>query len=202
MKVIGLTGNICSGKSTVADFLAKRGAVVISADQIGHQALRPFTDTWKKVVEAFGQDVVGENNEIDRQKLGEIVFADPEALSRLNNLIHPGMHEVARHRIEQQAKTETEVVVLEAALLIEADWLDLVDEVWVTHASEETVVKRCRRRSGLSEDQAKSRIGAQMPAEEKIKRADVIINTDVSLSDVEAKIDELWRRLVHQNRHA
>lgn len=200
MKVIGLTGNICSGKSTVAGFLADHGAVIISADEIGHEALKPFSETWERVVDAFGKDILGGNSEVDRKRLGEIVFREPDALKRLNGIMHPGMHEVARRRIEELRKTGCQVVVLEAPLLIEANWLDLVDEVWVATAPEETMVKRCRNRSGLSEAQARSRIGAQMPAEEKVRHADVVINTDVPLSEVEASVDELWRRLVHKDR--
>jgi dephospho-CoA kinase len=194
MKVVGLTGNICSGKSTVAGFLAKHGAVIISADEIGHEALKPFGETWRRVVDAFGNRILGADNEIDRKKLGEIVFGDPEALARLNGIMHPGMHEVARRRIEEHKRAGSEVVVLEAPLLIEANWLDLVDEVWVADASEETMVKRCLNRSALSETEARSRIAAQMPAEEKASHADVVINTDVPLREVEAKVDELWRR--------
>lgn len=197
--VIGLTGNICSGKSTVADFLARHGAVVVSADEIGHESLKPFSETWERVVEAFGNDILTAGNEVDRKKLGQVVFNNPDALRRLNGMMHPGMHEVARRRIEELRKAGSRVVVLEAPLLIEAGWLDLVDKVWVAYASEETMVKRCRRRSGLSEEDARSRIGAQMPAREKIRYADVVINTDVPLSEVEAKVSELWRNLAHED---
>jgi dephospho-CoA kinase len=199
MKVIGLTGNICSGKSTVAGFLSKHGAIVVSADEIGHEALKPFSDTWEQVVSAFGNEVLNGENEVDRKRLGEIVFGDPDALRRLNGIMHPGMHEVARRRIEELRRSRSQVVVLEAPLLIEANWLDLVDEVWVADASEETMVRRCRNRSGLSESQARSRIEAQMPAAEKARYGDVVINTDVPLSEVEARVDELWRRLVHED---
>ncbi len=200
MKVIGLTGNICSGKSTVANFLAERGAVVIGADDIGHEALAPCSGTWQEVVKAFGRHILSENDVVDRKRLGEIVFNDPEALNRLNAIMHPGMHEVARRRIEELRRAGVGVVVLEAPLLIEAKWLDLVDELWMADASEETMVKRCCNRSGLSENQARSRLSAQMPAEEKLKSADVVIDTDVSLGEVEAQVDAKWRAFVHKNR--
>lgn len=199
MKVIGLTGNICSGKSTVAGFLAEHGAIVISADEIGHEALKPFSQTWERVVDAFGREILRRDNEVDRKKLGDIVFSDPDALTRLNGIMHPGMHEVARRRIEELRRSGSRVVVVEAPLLIEANWLDLVDEVWVANASEETMVKRCRNRSGLSDAQARARIAAQMPSGEKVKYGDVVINTDLPLSEVEATVDELWRRLVHKD---
>lgn len=198
MKVIGLTGNICSGKSTVAGFLAQHGASVIDADEIGHEALRPLSATWKRVVEAFGKEILTEDGEVDRKKLGEVVFGNPDALKQLNGIMHPGMHDVARRKIDELRRAGSQVTVLEATLLIEAGWLDLVDEVWIATASEDTMVKRCCRRSRLSEAAARSRIAAQMPAEEKVRHADVVINTDVPLKEVESRVHELWRNVVHQ----
>lgn len=194
MKVIGLTGGICSGKSTVAGFLARFGAVVLSADEIGHEAFEPRTQMWQRVVDEFGSEILAGDHWVDRKKLGEIVFNSPEALTRLNQIMHPGMHEVAKSRIDQLGQQGVEVVVLEAPLLIEANWLDLVDEVWVAVASEDTVVRRCRRRSGLSETEAMARISAQNSVEEKLKYADVVVDTDVSLGELEATVKDLWER--------
>jgi dephospho-CoA kinase len=194
MIVIGLTGGICSGKSTVADFLARFGAVVLSADAIGHEAFKPHSQTWQRVVGEFGKEILAEDGQIDRRKLGEIVFDDSEALARLNQIMHPGMHQVAKDRIEELKRQGVKVVVLEAPLLIEANWLDLVDEVWVAVASEPTVVSRCRQRSGLSEAQAMARISAQTSVEEKLKHADVVIHTDVSLAELEARVKGLWEK--------
>ncbi len=193
MKVIGLTGNICSGKSTIAQFLARMGAAVINADEIGHEAYEPHCETWQQVVDAFGKGILTAGDEIDRKKLGEIVFKDPEALKRLNGITHPGMHRVAEKRIEKLKREGTEVVVLEAPLLVEANWLDLVDEIWVAKASEANAIKRCRERSGLPEAQARARIASQLSSEEKAKYADVVIDTNVTLTEVEARVKELWQ---------
>ena len=198
MVVIGLTGGICSGKSTVSGFLAELGAVTISADEIGHEAFQPYTTMWQEVVQSFGRDILKEGGEIDRQKLGQIVFNDADALARLNRIMHPAMHGVAKERIERLKKQGTKVTVLEAPLLVEANWLDLVNQVWVTTASESTVLNRCCRRSGLSEDQARARISSQLPPEERLKYADVVINTDVSLDEVRARVKELWERICQQ----
>jgi dephospho-CoA kinase len=198
MVVIGLTGGICSGKSTVSGFLAELGAVTISADEIGHEAFQPYTMMWQEVVQAFGRGILKEGEEIDRQKLGEVVFNDADALARLNRIMHPAMHRVAKERIERLKKQGTKVTVLEAPLLVEANWLDLVNQVWVTTASESTVLSRCCRRSGLSEDQARARISSQLPPEERLKYADEVINTDVSLDEVRARVKELWERLCQQ----
>ena len=202
MMVVGLTGSICSGKSTIARFLAGMGASVIDADEIGHEAYQPHSETWRQVVDAFGQGILTADGEIDRRKLGEIVFKDPEALRRLNGIMHPGMHRVAERRIEQLKKDGARVIVLEAPLLVEANWLDLVDEVWVAQANEENSLKRCRERSGLSEAQARSRLASQLPPEEKARHADVIIDTNVSLADVESKVKELWEQRLTKRRRA
>jgi dephospho-CoA kinase len=198
MIVIGLTGGICSGKSTVSGFLAELGAVTISADEIGHEAFQPYTTMWQEVVQSFGRDILKEGDEIDRQKLGQIVFNDADALARLNRIMHPAMHSVAKERIERLKQQGIKVAVLEAPLLVEANWLDLVDQVWVTTASEPTVLSRCRKRSGLSEAQARARISSQLAPEERLKYADVVINTDVSLEEVRARVKELWGRICQQ----
>lgn len=200
MVVIGLTGGILTGKSTVSGMLAERGAVVIDADKIGHEAYTPHTKTWQELVDAFGDGILKQNGEIDRKKLGEIVFDDPRALARLNKIVHPRMHEMMREEIERLRGEGVTVVVLEAAVLIEANWTDLVDEVWVTVAPEEVVVKRLQNRGGLSEEQARARIRSQLPVEERAKYANVIIDTDCQLSEVRAVVEELWGRL--QNREA
>lgn len=194
MTVVGLTGSICSGKSTIARFLAQMGAAVINADEIGHEAYQPHCETWQQVVDAFGKTILAANDEIDRKKLGEIVFKDPEALRQLNGIMHPGMHRVAEKRIEKLKQEGAKVVVLEAPLLVEANWLDLVDEVWVAKANEENSLKRCRERSGLSEAQARARLASQLPPDEKAKYADVLIDTNVSLAEVEEKVRELWEQ--------
>ncbi len=200
MTVIGLTGSICSGKSTIARFLAEMGATVISADEIGHEAYEPHCETWQQVVDAFGKGILTADNEIDRKKLGEVVFKDPEALKRLNGIMHPGMHRVAEKRIERLKQEGVEVIVLEAPLLVEAKWLDLVDEVWVAKVSDANAIERCRERSGLSEAQAKARIASQLSSEEKAKYADVVIDTNVSLPEVEARVKELWQEKFGQRK--
>jgi len=195
MIVIGLTGGILTGKSTVSEILAQRGAVIIDADKIGHEAYRPQTKVWREVVDAFGTDILKENEEIDRKKLGEIVFHDPQALARLNEIMHPEMHSMMKEEIERLRSEGVDMVVLEAAVLIEANWTDLVDEVWVTVAPEETAVKRLQNRGGLSEGQARARIRSQLSSEERAKHADVIIDTNCDLAEVEAKVEELWHKL-------
>ena len=192
MKVIGLTGGIGSGKSTVLRFLAELGAAVIDADKVGHEALKPDAEAWREVIAAFGKQILAPDGTIDRSKLGEIVFGDAESLSRLNQIMHPRMHEMVKARLEDYRKQGVDVVVLEASLLIESGRASSVDEVWVTVAPEDTVLRRLKRKSGLSEAQALARIRSQLSLEERLKRADVVINTDCSLDKLRAKVKELW----------
>jgi dephospho-CoA kinase len=195
MKVIGLTGGIGSGKSTVSRILAELGAVVMDADKVGHQAYQPGTETWKDVVAAFGNEVVAADGSIDRTKLGAIVFGDPEALKRLNQIVHPRMYDMMAEQIEEYRQQGVNVVVLDAAILIEANWTPLVDEVWVTVASEPTVVRRVRERTGLPEEQIRSRIRSQLSNEERKKQASVVISNDGGLHELRAKVVELWEGL-------
>lgn len=195
MVVIGLTGGILSGKSTISGMLAEKGAVIIDADKIGHEAYKPLTSTWQELRDAFGDGILKKNGEIDRKRLGEIVFADPQALERLNKIVHPRMHEMIREEIDCLKGEEVAVVVLEAAVLIEASWTDLVDEVWVAVAPEEVVIKRLQNRGGLSEEQARARIRSQISNGERVKHADIIIDTDCELSEVRARVEELWETL-------
>ncbi len=195
MKVIGLTGGICSGKSTVSQFLAELGAVIIDADKVGHVAFKPGTDAWREVATAFGKGILAPDGEVDRKKLSEIVFENYEALSRLNKIMHPRIFEMVKKQIEDYRRKGDTVVVLEATLLVEAGWKPLVDEVWLTVASEATALKRLKERSGLSEKEGLARIRSQPLPEERIKHADVVIDTDCTLEELKARVRELWRRL-------
>jgi len=194
MKVIGLTGGIGSGKSTVAQFLAELGAVILNADEVGHEALKPDTEIWREVVTAFGRQIVTLDGNIDRKKLGKIVFGNAEALSRLNQIMHPRMYALVKNQLEEYRRQGTRVVVLEAPLLLEAGWTPLVDEVWVTTASEATVLKRLEERSGMSQAESLTRIHSQLSSTERIKHADVVINTDCDLDELRSRVKELGQR--------
>ena len=195
MKVIGLTGGIGSGKSAVSRFLAELGAVIIDADRVGYEALTPDTEVWCEVVAVFGQQILTPDGNIDRKKLGEIVFRNPESLSRLNQIMHPQMCDMVKAQLEGYRKQGVRVVVLEAPLLIEANWTSLVDEVWVTVATESTVLRRLKEKFRLSESESLARIHSQLPSEERVKHADVIINTDCDLDELRARVRELWQKL-------
>jgi dephospho-CoA kinase len=204
MKVIGLTGGIASGKSTVAQFLEELGAVIIDADSLWHEALKADSELRQKIVAAFGQGIFTPGDEIDRQKLGKIVFANPEALARLNSIMQPWMYQAVKTRLEDYRRRGVKVVVLELPLLVEVPLsmkagqptlTDEVDEVWVTVAPEATVLKRLKDKSGLSESEARARIRSQLPSKERLKHADVVIDTDCRLDELKGKVKKLWQAL-------
>ncbi len=195
MKVIGLTGGIGSGKSKVSQFLAELGAVILNADEVGHEAFKPDTEIWRKVVAAFGRQILTPDGNIDHKKLGEIVFGNPEPLSRLNQIMHPRMYALLKAQLEEYRQQGRRVVVLEAPLLLEAGWTSLVDEVWVTTAPETTVLKRLEERTGLSQAESLTRLRSQMTSEERGRYADVVINTDCDLDELKSTVKELWQRL-------
>lgn len=195
MKVIGLTGGIGSGKSAVARLLAELGAIIIDADKIGHEALKPDTEIWQEVVAAFGQQILTPDGNINRKKLGEIVFGNPESLSTLNQIMHPRMYETIKAQLEGYRQRGVRVVVLEAPLLLEAGWTSLVDEVWVTVASEATVLRRLQERTGLSEPESLARIRSQLPVKEQVSHADIVIDTDYNLDELRVNIEKLWQEL-------
>ena len=196
MIVIGLTGGIGTGKSEVARRLQERGAVVINADQVGHEAYTPHSETWQAVVKAFGEQILQESGEIDRRKLGGIVFADPQQLARLNGIMHPRMAGIVRARLEGLRESGTPVAVVEAAVLFEAGWDSLVDEVWTTDSPVEAVVHRLQARNGLDAEEARKRIAAQMSAAERAARATVVIANSGDLATLESTIKELWEHRV------
>jgi dephospho-CoA kinase len=195
-KVIGLTGGMGSGKSTVSQLLAEFGAVIVDADKVGHEAYQPNTKTWRDLVAAFGRQIVAQDGSIDRKKLGAIVFGSPEQLEHLNHIVHPRMFEMMKERIEQYRQQSVKVVVLDAAILFEANWTPLVDEIWVVIASESLVITRAKARTGLPEEQIRSRLNSQMPVEEKVKKANVVIQNDGTFEDLQVQVRKLWGKLV------
>jgi dephospho-CoA kinase len=193
--VIGLTGNFGTGKTTVSQVLARLGAAVINADELGHEFLKPGTEAYREIVSTFGTSFLEENGEIDRHRLAQLVFSSPERLARLNQIMHPRMYRVVEEMIAEYRRKGVKAVVLEAALLIEAGWTPLVDKVWVTVSPQETIVQRLKKARGLYEEQILARLSQQMPSEEKTKRADAVIDTNCTLEELEHRVTELWRQL-------
>jgi dephospho-CoA kinase len=198
VRTIGLTGGIGSGKSTVADILEALGATVIHADTVGHDVYRPHTEGWQRVTEAFGRSILASDESIDRKKLGAIVFGDAHARARLNGIVHPLIAAEIRRRIEAcRAAVSGAPVVLEAAVLIEANWLSLVDEVWLVVADREAVIDRLARQRSLPSEQVAMRLGAQLSDAERQRHAHVIIRNTGSIEELRQQVRLLWERRVH-----
>lgn len=198
MIVIGLTGGIGTGKSEAARILRDLGAEVINADQVGHAAYAPHSETWSEVVAAFGPEILGDNQEIDRRKLGSIVFSDPAQLERLNGIMHPRMARMVSDEIEGFRAEGKRSVVVEAAVLFEAGWDSLVDEVWSTTAPEDTVVARLMSRNGMAEQEARNRINSQMSARERAERSHALVDNSGDIDHLESVVRNLWYTRVQE----
>ena len=193
MKVIGLAGGIGAGKSEVSRILGELGAEVLNADRYGHEVYLPGTDGHREVVETFGEDVLQPNGEVDRRALGGKVFGNPEAMAQLNAIAWPRIRQKIEDGIEEQRQLGTGVVVLDAAVLIEAGWTDAADEVWVVVAPEGDVISRLQARNNLTEEQVRARMASQMSSEERVQHADVVVANDGDLDGLQSKIEELWQ---------
>lgn len=195
VRLIGLTGGIGSGKSTVAAMLAARGAHVIDADRVGHQVYAPGTAGFARVVQAFGEEIVGPDGTIDRARLATVVFADPAALARLNAIVHPLIRaELERRVADALAAEPARVVVVEAAIMLEAGWR-FFERVWVVVVDRETAIARVAASRGLSAADVARRIDAQMSNEERRRRADLVLENDGGLDALEAQVDAAWAAL-------
>jgi dephospho-CoA kinase len=191
--VIGLTGGIGSGKSTVAAMLADLGADVIDTDKVGHEVYRPGTEGFRQVTAAFGSDVVATDGTIDRRALAAKVFADPEALRQLNAIVHPLIGLAVRDwllraRVEPRATP----IVVEAPVLMEAGWR-FFDEVWVVVVEPETALARVTATRGMTADEVRRRLDAQMSNAERVRLADRVIRNDGDLRELRAEVEAAWR---------
>lgn len=195
MVVIGLTGGIASGKSTAAEQLMELGAVVIDADRLGHRVYEPNSSGFEKVVNEFGHDIVTEDGTINRQVLGGKVFGDPEQMERLTRIVWPEIRRLAKEEIAECKRRGAAVVVLEAAVLIEAGWQDLVDEVWVISVKPAVARERLVSRNKLTEDAAQARIDSQLTNREREQYADVKIDNSHELDQFHRRVNTQWKKL-------
>jgi len=197
MYIIGLTGNIATGKSTVARILHDLGAEVIDADRLAHSVMEPGTEAWQAIRQTFGPEVIGPDGAVDRRRLGAIVFADPAALARLEAIVHPAVGRALAQRLEElrSRPQPPPVVVIEAIKLLESGLAGLCNAVWLVVAPREVQVERLVRTRGLSPEEAAVRIDAQPPAEAKLAQADVVIRNDGSLDYLRSQVEDAWRRM-------
>jgi dephospho-CoA kinase len=191
--LVGLTGGIGSGKSTVSAMLAERGAEIVDADQIAREVVLPSEPAWHKIREHFGAGVLLWDGSIDRQALADTVFGDPAKLGLLNEITHPPLFERIADRLEA-ARDRDVIVVLDAALLIETGLAQRVDVLLVVDVPEEVQVRRLEA-NGMPASQARARIAAQLPRPERVTRADLVIDNAGSLEDLAGRVDDAWKEL-------
>jgi dephospho-CoA kinase len=200
MLTIGLTGGIGSGKSTVTAMLAELGAPIIDADKVGHVIYAPDGPAYADMIAAFGEGILAEDRTIDRRKLGPIVFGNAAALARLNAIVHPKMFTRMREMIESLRRGgERKPIVVEAAILIEANWQALFNEIWLVVAARERVIERIERDRGLKPEQTEARIKAQLPDAERRKHAALVIANDGSIDELREQVSRLWRDALARN---
>jgi dephospho-CoA kinase len=190
--MIGLTGNIATGKSTVARMLAELGAETIDADKVTREVMRAGTPVHAAIVETFGAEVLAPDGGIDRERLGALVFADPAALARLEAIVHPATIEAISRRV---VASPAKVIVVEAIKLIEAGMAGSCDSVWVTTCRTEQQIARLMKTRDLSRAEAEQRVRAQPPQEAKIARADVVVDTSGTLAQTREQVQAAWERL-------
>ena len=197
MRIIGLTGGIGSGKSTVTGFLAEQGAVIVELDKLGHEVLER-KEVRERLIEEFGKDILTGGGDIDRAGLGRLVFNNSELLARLNRITHPFIDDMVNEKIEEFRRNGVGVAVLAAAALLEAGRAWQADELWITVAPEEAVLKRLAGRTGYSGEESKARINSQMSNEERVKQADVVIDTDCTLDELKERVGMEWGKLLER----
>jgi len=196
VKVYGITGNIASGKSTVARMFEELGARVIDADDVARAVVEPGEPAWKDIVDEFGKDVVDPDGRINRKKLADIVFSDEARRGRLNDITHPRIREKIGGLLSEYEKAGAQVVMVEATLIVEGRGLmKLLDGLIIVTADEEIQIERLLKEKGYTREEAVSRLRAQMPAVEKARHGDYVIDNSGPLEDTRRRVKEVWEAI-------
>lgn len=194
--IIGLTGGIACGKSTVANILRQKGILVIDADEISREITKKGKPAWQEIKEEFGEEVIGPDGEILRKKLAQIVFNNPTKLAALNQITHPRItKQLTEILAEIKAKKSQRIIVIEVPLLFECGLQDIFDEVWVVKAPQSVMIERLIKRDSLSKEDALKRISSQMPLTQKAQLADRVIENSGSVNDLKKQIEDILKEL-------
>ncbi len=197
--IIGLTGGIVGGKSTVASMFKDLGAKIVDADKLGHSVILPNKPAWKKIIKIFGKDILQNDLTIDREKLGKIVFTNQTLLKKLNEITHPEIIKLIKKEInlaKNKTHNQEKILIIDAALIYEAKIDRLMDKIIVVYIDEDEQVKRLVKRNNLSKEEALQRIKSQMPMKEKVKMADYVIDNSNSLDETKKQVEKIWKKLV------
>jgi dephospho-CoA kinase len=197
---IGLTGGIGCGKTTVTKILAELGATVMDADKIAHSTYAPGGPAYDGVVAVFGKEVLAPDGSVDRSKLGPIVFKEPAKLTKLTDAVWPATKNRIREMIaEARRNGEGKPIVVEAAILIEASWQSVFDEIWLITAAKDFVIARVERERGLKPEQTEARIKAQLPDEERRKHATIVIENNGTIAELQQQLATIWADALKRN---
>ncbi|MBA7543684.1 Dephospho-CoA kinase [subsurface metagenome] len=197
--IIGLTGGIVGGKSTVASMFKDLGAKIVDADKLGHSVILPHKPAWKKITRLFGKDILQNDLTINRGKLGKIVFTNQALLKKLNKITHPEIIKLIERKIhlaKDKTQNQEKILIIDAALIYEAKIDRLMDKIIVVYINENEQVKRLIKRNNLSKEEALQRIKSQMPMKEKVKMADYVIDNSNSLDETKKQVEKIWKKLV------
>lgn len=196
--IVGLTGGIVSGKSTVARMFRQLGADIIDADNIARAIVQPGEKAWKNIVHYFGKEILKDNQEINRKELARIVFADKEKLEKLNKITHPEIVAIIKNKIEEMRSKDSSdgtICIVEVPLLFEANLEGMMDKIIVVYLNREEQVKRLLIRNSLTQEEAINRIDSQIPMEKKLKKADYVIDNGASLGHTRIQVKQIWQEL-------
>ena len=197
--IVGLTGGIVGGKSTVASMFKKLGAKIIDADELGHSVILPHKSAWKKITRLFGKDILQNDLTINRGKLGKIVFTNQALLKKLNKITHPEIIKLIKRKIhlaKDKTQNQEKILIIDAALIYEAKIDRLMDKIIVVYIGEDEQVKRLAKRNNLSKEEALQRIKSQIPMKEKVKVADYVIDNSNSLDKTREQVETIWQSFV------
>ncbi|TFB07932.1 dephospho-CoA kinase [Candidatus Atribacteria bacterium MT.SAG.1] len=197
--IIGLTGGIVGGKSTVASMFRDLGAKIVDVDKLGHSVILPHRPAWEKIIRLFGKDILRNDLTIERKKLGKIVFTNPTLLKKLNKITHPEIIKLIKREIDlakNKTNSQEKILIIDAALIYEAKIDKLMDKIIVVYINKDEQVKRLVKRNNLSKEETLQRIKSQMSMKEKVKIADYVIDNSNSLDKTKEQVEKIWKKLV------
>ncbi len=193
MYLIGLTGGIASGKSTVSEWLKKKGVTVIDADQLARMAVEPNTEGLRAIVDTFGRDILNNDGTLDRTKLRDLIFDDVNAREKINDILHGAIKEMMKEEVKKASLRKERIVVCDVPLLIETGWHTEMDEVWLVDVEKDVQVSRLMKRNGCSSEAAKKILASQMTGEEKKPYAHLVIDNNGTVKELYDTLERVWK---------
>lgn len=195
MKIIGLTGGIATGKSTVSQFLKQKGFDIIDADQIARYLVAKGSECLVQITQTFGEEILLPDGELNRKKLGNIIFNDEQQKAKLDKIMQPAIFQEIQNELQKRFNIHQKIVFIDMPLLIEMGYLSIVDEVWLVYTNSNVQLERLMTRDNLSKEQALSRIQSQLPIEDKIQYSDIIIDNNYDMLKLSQQVDNITDKM-------